>query len=224
MKLTKILAAAAVVAIGATAQAGERASDTYCVITLPVVAGYNFYGVAVNPAANAKYADVLGVSETTSFISTSTGENNSISGAAAASQGTALWYYRAPVDGAAVGGAAVGAIYQFGIDSEAEATYTVPAGATAPVVFKKPLTLAAFTTVLSENSNKVYSTTKSNIVSVWDAASQKYVKYYYKTGTGWRIYGSNATVNPAEVQIPVGSAVFIHPSTNFGQTNVSFTF
>lgn len=211
MKYANLLAAA-VLAAGVSAQAADQTSATYCVITLPVAAGYNFYGVAVNPETGATYADVMGVNPTTTFIST-TDESTTISGATTATQGTAFWY----------NGAETGWLYQFGIDSEAEDTYTVPAGATTAVVFKRPATLASFT-AFAENSNKVFNTAKSNIVSIWDAATQKYVRYYYKTDKGWMVYGGgNSVVEPSSVSIPVGSAVFVHPSTNFGSSNVTIT-
>lgn len=217
MKLTKILAAAAVVAIGATAQADDQTSATYCVITLPVAQGYNLYGVAVNPAtASTTYGDVFGVSETTTFISTELGNNNSnveISGAATASQGTAIWY----------SGATPGFIYQYGLDSEAADTYSFPKGATTLAVFKKPLTLDSFTDAFGTCGTKGYNTAKSNIVSVWNAATQKYVKYYYSVGRGWKIYGSNAAVTASEIAIPVGSVVFVHPSTEFATDSFSLT-
>lgn len=210
MKLTKIFAAAAVVAIGATAQAADQASDTYCVITLPVVAGYNLYGVAVNPG-DATYAKMLGVDANTEFIKTSDGDTFNADSAAVAK--TAFWY----------DSGASGSIYQFGVDaSSGTDDYTAVKGAVTPMAFKKSLTLADFTETLSVNSYKL-NNAKSNAVSVWNTTTQSYVKYYYKAGAGWRVPGSNAEVNATSVVIPAGSAVFVQIST-LAPANVTFTF
>ncbi len=212
MKLTKILAAAAVVAIGATAQADDQTSATYCVITLPVAAGYNLYGIAVNPGT-ATYAETLGVDDTTTFLSTSVGAT--FAADAPASVGTAFWYN--------AGSGAPANFYQFGLDaSSGTSTYTAVKGAVTPMAFKKSRTLADFTETLSVNSYKL-NNAKANAVSVWDTRTQSYVKYYYKAGAGWRVPGSNAEVNAASVAIPAGSAVFVQISS-LAPDNVTFTF
>lgn len=218
MKLTKILAAAAVVAIGATAQAEDQTSATYCVITLPVVAGYNLYGVAVNPG-DATYAEMLGVAVNTRFIKTSDGDTFDADSAAVAK--TAFWYKSG--ESGSINSGDSGLIYQFGVDaSSGTDDYTAVKGAVTPMAFKKRLTLADFTETLSVNSYKL-NNAKANAVSVWDAANQVYVKYYYKDKVGWRRPGSNDAVNASSVEIPAGSAVFVQISS-LAPANVTFTF
>lgn len=220
MKYAKLLAAAAIVAAGVSAQAEDQTSATYCVITLPVAydsakpTNYNLYGVSVNPQ-DATYAEILGLPNETTFLNTSNG--GIVYGDTTALPKSAVWY------GSTAGSPEF--LYQFGADaSTGTDTYTALKGATTAMAFKKDLTLASFTPYLSVGSYKVHGA-KANEVSFWDATTQTYKTYYYKSNSsGWREVGSSANVaNPASIPIPAGSAVFVQISSQAAE-NVVFTF
>ena len=214
MKLTKILAAAAVVAIGATAQAGERASDTYCVITLPVFAGYNLYGVSVAPVEGA-------ATNWNSVI------KNLPSGANLTSEGTLVsatsdnveqldWvWFNADADGS---------LYEFGLDASTESqSITVTKGAPAFYVFKKDtLTLASFSG-LQTYSGKANGA-KASRISIWNATKQGYDQYWYRnTGdaktSAWYNTKTGKVDEPSSVPVPVGTAVYIQVGAGDGTPN-----
>lgn len=219
MKLTKILAAAAVVAIGATAQAGERASDTYCVITLPVVAGYNFYGISVGVSDGAKWSDVITFADgdTTSLII------NGVSGktaAESAAQGAYAWYQTDQTAANYQGGK----VYQFGKDISAESqSLTVIPGAPAYFVSKKDLTLASFE-ALQEYSGKVNGS-KASRLSVWNPTTQTYDQYFYRKVTdpakaGWYL---GSVKQEASLTIPAGTPIYVQVGTTAPAAGVALS-
>lgn len=204
----KLLAAAAIMAIGVSAQAGGTATlGSYAVITLPVAAGYNFYGISVGVSDGAKWSDVITFADgdTTSLII------NGVSGktaAESAAQGAYAWYQPA----ANYQG---GKVYQFGKDISAESqSLTVIPGAPAYFVSKKDLTLANFE-ALQTYSGKVNGS-KASRLSVWNPTTQTYDQYFYRNVTdpakaGWYL---GSVKQEASLTIPAGTPIYVQVGTN----------
>lgn len=199
MKKFAMLLAAGVIALGASAQAASVPStDTYAVITIPVVVGDNLIGVSVLPMdpneTEPVLTDLTTLTESKSvkgLNATGTGYgNDTYANVADATRGKVYWYTSATATN----------IYEFGIAPSSPTEVSLPADLTMSVVsVPSAWTFADISGTFTGGTRP----SKADKIHVWNPVSQGYVAYWYKTGSGWVKYsdGSSAekvSVGPAQ--------------------------
>ena len=209
---TKHLLAAALVAVGVSAQAGQANLGTYAVVTLPAAAGYNFYGFAVQKDSNTTWSQYLVLNDGDTF---SVIEEGTEKAGSAVPTGSAYWVN--------VDSSKRGSFYQFGADpgANAETTYTIPAGTTMPASFTHDVTLDDFTDALSATSYTL-NTKKANSISIWNVGAQAYETYWYCTKNGGAWKKGTTAVEADSITIKAGQGVYIYAGT-LNQQSLSVT-
>ena len=210
MKKFAMLLAAGVIAFGASAQAASVAStDTYAVITIPVVAGDNLIGVSVDPlAANATLSaylpsvDSVKVADEGGYVTTNA--TQFVPG-----PGDAFWY-NAKGDGK---------LYEIGKDRSTAATVPL-AGATLVATGKTTdWTPSAINSVFGVNSG-VSANKYANMINIWDPTTSKYIQLWYRANTGWFNRANGQRVDET-YKIHPGQGVILRPGFANEATSVS---